>query len=348
MVHPVISEDLEFIASASIDWKQLGGKTVLITGAAGFLPAYMVETLLYLNDTRHLGCRVVGFVRNLPKAQQRFAAYMQRDDFELMVGDIAEPQSWQVPCEVLIHAASQASPKFYGSDPVGTMNANILGTYHLLNQAKKWGSEMFLFFSSGEVYGEVSPQHIPTRESDYGYTDINLPRSCYAESKRAAETMGICHASQHGTPFKIVRPFHTYGPGMSLDDGRVFADFVRDLAEKKDLQLRSDGKAVRAFCYLSDAVRGFFSVLLHGEQATAYNVGNPQAALSIGELADLLVALRPEDRLKVVRSYHAPDGYVPSTISVNIPNVDRLNALGWAPKHAPHEGFSRTLRFYTE
>lgn len=135
---------------------------------------------------------------------------------------------------------------------------------------------------------------------------------------------------------------------MSLDDRRVFADFVRDLAKKIDLQLCSDGKAVRAFCYLSDAVRGFFTVLLQGEQATAYDGGNPQAALSIGVLADLLVALMPEHGLRVVLLNHAPEGYVPSSVSDNIPNVDRLNALGWAPKYTASEGLSRTLRFSTE
>jgi nucleoside-diphosphate-sugar epimerase len=346
-MHSVIREDLEYIISMPLDWNRLAGKTVLIAGAAGFLPAYIVETLLYLNDTLGLNVQIIALVRNLEKAQRRFSTHAKREDLLMIHGDVSEPQSWPQSCHFIIHAASQASPKFYGIDPVGTMAANLLGTFHLLGQAHVWRSECFLYFSSSEVYGEVSPKLVPTKESDYGYTDITNPRSCYAESKRAAETLGVSFATQHGVPFKVVRPFHTYGPGMALDDGRVFADFVRDASTGRNLQLRSDGKAIRAFCYLSDAVRGFFTVLLHESAAGAYNVGNPDGALSIAELAGLVVSLRPELSLKVECTSRPSDDYVQSPISINIPNIDKLKQLGWVPKYSPREGFDRTLRYFS-
>lgn len=340
----IIEEDLEQIAATPLEWERLKGKTVLITGASGFLPAYMVETLLFLNGMKGLGCTVVGLVRNLEKANARFKKYEGRCDLKLIQGDVSVEREWRERCNMIIHAASQASPVFYGKDPVGTMNANILGTSHLLKMARSWDVDEFLYFSSGEVYGEVSPDKLPTRESDYGYIDINNSRSCYAESKRASETLGMSYAAQYMTPFKVVRPFHTYGPGMALDDGRVFADFVNDIVHCRDIVLKSEGTAVRAFCYLSDAVTGFFTVLLHGAQATAYNVGNPDGAISIRDLADLLVGLFPERKLAVKReinSYAA--GYMPSSISINCPNVDRLKELGWRPSYSVREGFRRTV-----
>lgn len=336
------------IASAAVDWSQLAQKNVLITGAAGFLPAYMVEALLYLNDHHGLRCKILGLVRNRETARQRFAAYMGRQDLQLIEGDASGPVSWPHRCDVLIHAASQASPKFYGPDPVGTMTTNILGTYHLLTQARQWGVQSFLFFSSGEVYGQVSSDQVPTKETDYGWIDINAVRSCYSEGKRAAETLGVSYFSQFGVPFKIVRPFHTYGPKMRLDDGRVFADFVRDLVDRRNLQIRSDGKAIRAFCYLSDAIRGFFTVLFHGAPATPYNVGNPDAACSIKDLAQMLTKLRPDWGLSVEQHAQTTAGYLPSPISINVPNIDKLSALGWRPTISLEEGFDRTLRFFTE
>ena len=345
-LHPVVAEDLSAIIEAPLDWDRFAGKTVLVTGASGFLPAYMVETLLFLNEKKNLGCRVVGLVRNMEKARTRFFLYQGRDDLHLIKGDVSQEIQWPMRCDFIVHAASQASPKFYGTDPVGTMSANLLGSYHLLNQAKEWAVDGFLFFSSGEVYGQVSPDKIPTRESDYGYIDITNSRSCYAEGKRAAETLGVSYASQFGVPFKIVRPFHTYGPGMALDDGRVFADFVRDVIHSKNLVLQSDGKAIRAFCYLSDAVRGFFTVLLKGQTGAAYNVGNPDGAISIGELANLLVGLFPERHLKVERRRQTTLGYLPSPISVNVPNVDRLKQFGWNPVVSVEDGFKRTIQNY--
>ena len=347
-ISKVVVEDLERIASTSIAWERLKGRSILITGANGFLPAYMVETLIFLNQSHGLGCKVVGLVRSMDKATSRFKKYQGRSDLELVQGDISVEREWRHSCHVIIHAASQASPVFYGRDPVGTMNANILGTSHLLKMAREWQAEEFLYFSSGEVYGEVTPDKIPTREGDYGYIDISNSRSCYAESKRASETLGMSYAAQFQTPFKVVRPFHTYGPGMSLDDGRVFADFVSDIAHGRDIILKSEGTAVRAFCYLSDAVTGFFTVLLHGSQATAYNVGNPDGAISIRDLADLLVGLFPERKLAVQRdmnSYAA--GYMPSAISINCPNVDRLRELGWRPHFSVAEGFRRTVLHFS-
>jgi len=341
--NPILEEDLRFITSSPLPWERFHNKTILITGASGFLPAYMVETLLYLNDVRKLCCKVVGLVRNLEKAKQRFQDHLERTDFNLIQGDVSQKQPWQNRFDFIIHAASQASPKYYGVDPVGTMTANILGSIHLLNHAKEMGCEGFLFFSSGDVYG--TPKNIPTSESDYGFIEINDVRSCYGESKRAAETLGICYAKQFGVPYVAVRPSHTYGPGMSLDDGRVFADFVRDVLQEKDLELHSDGTAIRSFCYLSDAVIGYFTVLLLGKIGCSYNVGNPQGAISVKDLAEIMSTLGLKGKLNIKFSGKKPDGYITSPVSIGIPDVTLLNGLNWRPTMLPKEGFTRTINF---
>ncbi|WP_461783002.1 NAD-dependent epimerase/dehydratase family protein [Prosthecobacter sp.] len=345
-MHPVVAEDLAHIAAQNLDWERFRGKTVLITGAGGMLPAYMVETLLLLNRTRGLGCQIIGLIRNPAKARERFKEYLSDPMLVLVEADVAEGIPVEKPCEFVIHAASQASPKYFGTDPVGTMAANLNGTWHALRRAQEWRSERFLLFSSSEVYGQVSDENRPTAEGDYGYLDILNPRACYAESKRAAETLAISFAAQYQVPAVIVRPYHSYGPGMALDDGRIFADLVRDIIEGRDLVLLSDGSAVRAFCYLSDAVSGFFTVLFQGETGCAYNVGNPAGMLSIRELAELLTGIFPERGLKVVHKNRALDGYLPSTVSRHCPNIDLISHLGWKPARTPAEGFERTLRTF--
>ncbi len=347
-MHPVVAEDLAAIVASPLDWERFRGKTVLVAGGSGMLPAYMVETLLWLNTESGMDCRVICLVRNLARARARFSGYAERPELSFVVADVSEGVPVKQRCDFIIHAASQASPGSFGTDPVGTMSANLQGTAHLLDLARVWGCEGFLMFSSGEVYGQVRPDDVPTRESDYGYLDILNPRSCYAESKRAAETMVASHVQQFQVPGVIVRPFHTYGPGMAPDDGRVFADFVRDLVNRRNITLRSDGKAVRAFCYLSDGVRAFFTVLLKGQPGQAYNAGNPAATCTIGELADTLVTLFPEWNLRVERSGNPAAGYLPSPVSISVPNVDRLMALGWQARFSIREGFARTVRYYTE
>lgn len=342
----IILEDIEEILSTTrVDWDDFSGKRVLITGASGFLPAYLVETLLYLNKTRGLSTHVTALVRNRENYTKRFAQHLNNPNLTVLVQDVSKPISLALPHHFIIHAASQASPKYYGVDPVGTLSANVLGTMQLLELARNHPVISFMYFSSGEVYGET--QCIPTKESDYGYIDPTSVRSCYAESKRMGENMCVSWHAQYQVPTKIVRPFHTYGPGMKLDDGRVYADFVRDILENRPIVVRSEGTASRAFCYLADATAGFFTVLLKGKNGVPYNVGNSQAEISVMDLANLLVGLYPEKQLKVIREYsQGPNYYLQSPISRNCPDISRIHSLGWKPRTSLTDGFKRTIGSY--
>jgi nucleoside-diphosphate-sugar epimerase len=350
MRHPIIEEDLEYIIQSDLPWGEFEGKTVLISGANGFLPAYLVETLLYLNETYHqVATQIIGLVRNVDKARARFAAYLNRSDLHFIVQDVRIPVMTDAPIDYIFHAASQASPKYFGSDPVGTLSANVLGTHNLLMLAQAKQTQGFLFFSSGEVYGQVPPEQIPISETAYGYLDPASVRACYAESKRMGETMCVAWAHQFDVPAKIVRPFHTYGPGMDLNDGRVFADFVANVVQNHNIVIKSDGSAIRPFCYLADATIGFFTVLLKGEAGQAYNIGNPNAEISILELAEMLVTLFPEKHLRVIRQPISSEasGYLPSPIVRNCPEITKVQKLGWQALTSVSAGFKRTIRSFS-
>ena len=343
----ILEEDLELIVSANLPWEEFRNSTVLISGANGFLPAYMVEALLYLNSVKNLNIKIIGLVRNREKALVRFAQYKERNDLTFIVQDVCEPINCVDKIDYIVHAASQASPKFYGTDPVGTLSANTLGTHNLLKLAYENHVKSFLFFSSGEVYGQVEDSQIPTKENQYGYLDPTSLRSCYAESKRMGETMCVSWFHQYGIPTKIVRPFHTYGLGMSLVDGRVYADFITNILFNKDIVMNSDGDALRAFCYLADAVQGFFTVLVKGENGQAYNIGNPQCEVSILNLATQLVNLFPEKGLTVVKKNLRNQEYIKSNISRSCPDISKVKGLGWQPSTSIEVGFKRTLESFS-
>jgi UDP-glucuronate decarboxylase len=347
MINKTIFNDLSNIINAPIEWGRFSGKTILISGANGFLPAYMVETLLLLlnNDTIK-DTKILALVRNIDKAKARFKNYLENDNLEFIVQDVSDPINIDCTVDFIIHAASQASPKYYGIDPVGTLSANILGTINLLKIAQKNSIQSFLYFSSSEVYGILDETKIPTKESDFGYIDPTNVRSCYAESKRMGETICVSWLKQYNIPVKIVRPFHTYGPGMALDDGRVYADFIADIVNNRDIVMKSDGLAMRSFCYLADATIAFFLVLLNGNNGEAYNVGNSDCETSILNLANKLVSLFPEKRVKVLTKNTKNIHYLKSAVSRNCPDMTKINNLGWYPKTNINDGFYKTINSY--
>lgn len=343
----IIKEDLEQIVEAPLDWTVFSGKTVLITGANGFLPAYMVETFLYLNYTGMIkDSKVLALVRNIAKAKSRFKEYLNYDNLEFIVQNVCDPISIDQKIDIVIHAASHASPKYYKIDPVGTLTPNVIGTMNLLELAKQNRTQCFLFFSSSEVYGTTEINK-PIKETDFGYLDPLSPRASYPESKRMGETICLSWYNQYKVPIRIVRPFHTYGPGVSLNDGRVFADFISFILKNQDLVINSDGSALRSYCYLKDAILGCFYVMIKGTDGEAYNIGNPSQEYSVKKLASTVLSMFPEKSLKIVMNsvYNNPS-YSPPTVSRILPDISKLEDLGWYPIVDVKSGFHRTVLSY--
>lgn len=337
----IVENDVQEILKETLNWSSLKGKTIMVTGASGFIPSYIVETLLAIEKVK-----VVAVVRNKKKAEKKFAHHKNNKNLEIIVQDISKEFDYDKKLDYIIHAASQASPKYYGIDPVGTLKANTLGTAHLLDLAKRNNVEKFLFFSSGEVYGVIKDDTPEIEETYTGDVDITSVRSCYAESKRMGENMCVCYSHQFGFPVNMIRLSHTYGAGVQLDDGRVFGDFVKNILNNENIVLNSDGSAKRSFCYISDMIRALFYVLFKGENMQAYNVASKKET-SILELANLLVSMYPEKALKVEFAKDVfQKGYIKSkSLRANF-NVEKLEALGWMEKIDIKTGFTRMVESY--
>ena len=338
-MNKIIEQDVKNILSEKLPWNELKNNVVMVTGANGFIPSYIVETLLAIGDIK-----VVAVVRNLDKALEKFKHHRKNQNLEFFVHDLSQPLYFKDHLDYIIHAASQASPKFYGKDPVGTLRSNTIGTASLLEIAKEQKIKKFLFVSSGEVYGNVEEDLIS--ENCSGNVNITNIRSCYAESKRMGENMCVCYSSQYGIFVNQIRLAHTYGPGISLNDGRVFADFVKNIVNNEDIVLNSDGSAKRCFIYISDMIRAVFYVLFNGENREAYNISSSQE-ISILELANLLIALYPEKGLKVSFSNNVvSNGYIPSKTKRIMLDINKLKALGWNEKIDLETGFKRMIDSY--
>ena len=343
----IVREDLEELYSRGIKWERLYGKNVLITGAYGMLASYAVFMLIYLNEFHSAGISIYALGRNEEKARKRFGEYFERNYFSFIKNDLSTPLDNIPKMDFIIHAASLASSQFYGTNPVDTALPNVLGTYELLRFSVKNKVESLLFVSSGEVYGTTNADLIS--ENDYGPSDPLDIRYCYGEGKRMGECFCKCFERQYEVPVKIVRLGHTYGPTMDLkNDKRVFAEFVSNIVANEDIVIKSDGSPMRAFCYIADAIAGFFKVLLDGKNGEAYNIANKNGLISIRELAETLISLYPEKGLAfkyVPRS--VDDDYIESTQKKhNIPDTEKLEKLGWECRYGINEGFSRTINSF--
>lgn len=344
-LHPVVEGDVARICDSDLPWAQFFGKTILITGASGMLPSYLVHTLHALNDTRGAGLNVIGLVRNEEKARRMLGPVVDRPDFSLLVQDISAPLSVDGPVDIIVHGASAARPAQHGANPVGTIRANVEGTLNLLDLAIAKASEQFTLMSSAEVYGRQTDSDTLITEDSYGAVDPLTPRACYPEGKRAAETITACYRAQHDLDCTIGRFGHVYGPGMALDDGRVQADFASDVVAGRDIVLNSDGSASRTYTYVSDAISGLCHAMLLGEDL-AYNIADPLGLVTIRQLAQLFTWARPDLNLRVTFKRREDErSYSPQT-QLGLDST-KLRALGWEPQIDLRHGIDRMVSSYT-
>ena len=337
----VLEDDLKTIIAEDLSWEKLKNKTVMITGASGMVGSYMLYVLLMLNDEKHYGIKVDAVMRNVNKLPEEIR---NREDVNVVVADVTKDIPDVGDIDYIIQAASPASPLIMQNQPVETIAANTIGTFKTLELAKEKNAEGYLFISSREIYGQPDEGQEFFYENTYGFVDQLNPRSCYSEGKKAAETMCVCFHEEYGLNTKIARLAHTYGPGMSIYDGRVQADFLKNVYHNEDIVLKSEGTAVRTYTYIADAIAGMYRILLDSEDIV-YNIGNEAGKVSIRDLAEILVSIYPERGLKLV--FDIPEGGTKGTApyTLGILSSEKLRKLGWNPKYSVKDGFKRTLEY---
>lgn len=338
----VVQEDMRLMAKENLDWHQFDEKTILVTGATGMLATYISYFLLYLKEEMGVDLKLLALCRTKSKAEITFKDFLNKPYFTLLLQDVSKPILYNGNIDYIFHLAGNASPHFINTDPVGIVKSNILGTFNVLELAKEKHSSKVIFASTREVYGKNENEKELT-ETSFGSIDPQENRSCYPESKRAAETIFRCYFLQYGVNFNALRIAHSYGPGMNLhEDGRVMADLMGNVVDGKDIELKSTGEALRAFCYITDAVTGIFYAVLKGEPGEAYNLANETEEISIRDLAQTLVSLQKDKELKVI--FHIPDtntGYC-NYKRVGL-NTFKIEGLGWKPRTKLYIGIKKTL-----
>lgn len=346
-MNKVVRDDMNEITSRDIPWEKLKDKTVLITGANGMLATYFIYVLMYLNDTKKFNINIIALVRSEEKARKIFKDFLDNELFRLLVQDVCNPIRFNGEVNYIVHSAGNASPKFILSDPVGIIKANTIGTLNILDLAREKNIENILYTSTREIYGKVDEDITEIYESDYGKINCKELRSCYPESKRVSETMLESYYHQFKVPFTIARIAHSYGPGIKIDDdGRVMADFISDIVNNRDIVLNSDGSAVRAFCYINDAVAGMFTVLLKGKIGEAYNIANENEQIMIRDAAIELTNLFPEKALSVVYNIPKEQSLGYSKMGRVKLNTNKLKELGWSCNINLKEGLYKTVNSF--
>ncbi|MBI4022083.1 MAG: NAD-dependent epimerase/dehydratase family protein [Candidatus Andersenbacteria bacterium] len=350
-MHRIVQEDIAAIADGiREEASRLSGRTVLISGGAGFLGKYFLGVFDYLNRNELAApCRVISVDNYITGTKD--ADFIRRDSEQVLDvwGDVTYPLPVRENIDYIIHAAGLASPVFYMKYPLETIESAVTGVKNLLELGRRNPLQGFLFFSSSEIYGDPDPRAVPTPETYHGNVSSVGPRACYDESKRLAETICTIYQQQYGVPAAIVRPFNVFGPGMRHDDRRVVPMFAHQVLCGQTLPVHGDGHQTRTFCYITDAIIGFLKVLLRGRPGEAYNIGNEDNEISMRELAQEFVdygrvlggQAAPAARYELIPY---PANYPAGEPQRRCPDQTKArNELGFLPRVHFKEGLARFM-----
>jgi UDP-glucuronate decarboxylase len=356
----LLDEDLDAICTdLTAEFGAMSGGRLLVTGGGGFLGYYLVQSILHWNDKRAAGGKINiavydNYARGVPEWLEGLRG---RPDLELRRHDMIEPLPRDIGhFDYVVHAAGIASPIYYRAQPLKCIDANVNGLRNLLDYAvaeRERGQPLsgFLFYSSSEIYGDPQPTAIPTPEDYRGNVSCTGPRACYDESKRFGETLCVVYARQEGIPVRMARPFNNYGPGLKITDGRVISDFAKDIFSGRDIVMLSDGSPTRTFCYATDAIAGYFKVLVRGGTGEPYNIGIDRPEISIAHLAELTVRAAGDIcgyRGKVVLGKSTEADYLIDNPDRRCPVINKArNELDFAPKVLIEDGIYRSLIWYS-
>lgn len=302
---------------------------VIVTGGAGFLGSNLSEELL------KRGNQVICIDNLLTGSEKNIQELVKNPNFQYLKYDVSNKLPEDVEVDFVYHLASPASPnhsskKSYHALAFETMQVNTTGTWNLAEFAVKKRAK-FLFASTSEIYGD--PKEHPQKESYKGNVSTTGLRSVYDESKRFGETITSAFVRFKNLDARIVRIFNTYGPNMSLSDGRAIMELTKAALKNEDFPIFGDGKQTRSFCFVSDLIEGIILAMEKGESGEVFNLGNPEE-FTIIELAQKIKTLtHSSSRLEPDHNHPEDDPLMRK------PDITKAHEkLGWVPKISLEEG----------
>ena len=312
-------------------------QTVLVAGGAGFIGSHLCKKLL--TQEYKVIC-----VDNLVTGSKDNLKNLREDkNFTFLEKDITHPLGQDINADYIFHLASPASPnkkspRSYINHPLETLLANSLGTYNLLELAKKTSAK-FLYVSSSEVYGD--PAVSPQKENYFGNVNPNGVRSVYDEGKRFGEAITMNYVREYGLNARIIRIFNTYGPMMQPDDGRVVSNFITQAISGQPLTVYGSGQQTRSFCFVDDMVDGLILAMFSDKtKGEVLNLGNPDER-KILEFASLIKKLTGSASEIVFEDLPTDD---PKERKPDIAKAKEL--IGWQPKVSIEQGLEKTVQYF--
>jgi len=304
---------------------------LLVAGGAGFLGSNLCEELL------KLGHKVIAVDNFITGSEKNIDHLQQFENFSLVNHDIIEYRDFKV--DGIFNLACPASPPLYQKDPVRTVKTNVIGSTNLLELARKTSSRI-LQASTSEIYGD--PKVSPQTEEYWGNVNPVGLRSCYDEGKRTAETLFMDFHRQYKTDIRIARIFNTYGPRMSINDGRVVSNFIVQSLTDTNITIYGNGEQIRSFCYVSDLILGLIKLFFKVDCHYPINIGNPDP-ITMEDLAMEIIKLT-NSKSKIS---HMP---LPSDDPINrIPDISKaIDQLNWKPSVNRSEGLKKTIEYFSK
>lgn len=305
-------------------------KTVLITGAAGFLGSHLCDR--FISE----GYRVIAMDNLITGDLKNIEHLFKLEKFEFFHHDVTKFVHVPGKVDYILHFASPASPIDYLKIPIQTLKVGSLGTHNLLGLAKEKNARI-LIASTSEVYGD--PLVHPQSEEYYGNVNTIGPRGVYDEAKRFQESITMAYNRFHGLETRIARIFNTYGPRMRLNDGRVIPAFIGQSLRGEDLTVFGDGMQTRSFCYVDDQVDGLYRLLL-SDYDLPVNIGNPDE-ITILDFAEEIIKLTGTKQKIVYKPLPQDD---PLQREPDITKAKEI--LGWEPKVSREHGMKATFEYF--
>ena len=336
-------EDVQKTADLNLQWEKLNDASVLITGASGLIGTFLVDVLMHRNKNYSQHCRISAMGRNEEKARKRFSEYFDlHDEFEFIAHDVNLPlKNFTRNYDFILHMASNTHPLDYSRDPVGTINANIIGLNNLLSFSREHLTQRFMFASTVEVYGNNRGDTEFFDENYCGYIDISKARSGYPESKRCGETLCQSYIQQYGLDIVIPRFSRTYGPTMQENDSKAIAQFIRKSIAHEDIVLKSEGTQLYSYTYAPDAVSALLTVMTRGTNGDAYNIADEGSDITLRELAQTAASHAGRRVVFELPDENERRGY--SLAMKARLNASKLKALGWNALYDIKTGITRTI-----